>query len=61
MTDYAAICPECEWKFNMEAPENNEIIVCQDCKLNLIVVDVAESENTITLQLTETDADDWGQ
>lgn len=61
MTVFKAVCTECEWEFEFESPEVNEIVVCQDCKLNLLVVEANENTKSVKLELTETEADDWGQ
>jgi lysine biosynthesis protein LysW len=61
MEIYKIKCPECEWEFRVEDPQINEIIACPDCKLNLKVVDIEESGRKIISEMTETEADDWGQ
>jgi lysine biosynthesis protein LysW len=58
---YAAECPECEWEFKIESPDRNEVVRCGDCNLSLIVRNLDEQDKKVTLELTETDADDWGQ
>jgi lysine biosynthesis protein LysW len=58
---YTAECPECEWAFDIESPEQNEVVRCGDCNLSLIVKELDEQEKKVRLELTETDADDWGQ
>lgn len=58
---YAAECPECEWAFNIESPVQNEVVRCGDCNLSLVVKALDEQGKKAQLELTETDADDWGQ
>jgi DNA-directed RNA polymerase subunit RPC12/RpoP len=58
---YKATCPECEWTFNIECPEQNEVVRCGDCNLSLVIKKVEEGVRKVQLELTETDADDWGQ
>ncbi len=52
-------CPECEFDFSLEAPSKGEVIACPDCQLNLLVTGV--TGETVDVELTETDAEDWGQ
>lgn len=56
-----AICPECEWEFKIDEPEENEILACPDCSLNLKVRTIDAANDMVVLELTETAADDWGQ
>lgn len=56
-----AICPECEWEFEVEEPEVNEVFICEDCGLNLKVTEIDLVHHRLALKLTETDADDWGE
>ncbi|MEM9866053.1 MAG: lysine biosynthesis protein LysW [Bacteroidota bacterium] len=58
---FKAVCPECEYEFYIDDPEVNEIIVCPDCKLNLMIMSVNTVNKTVELELTETYADDWGE
>lgn len=58
---YSAVCPECEYEFFIDDPEIDEIIVCPDCKLSLIIKSVDTERMTVELELTENVADDWGE
>lgn len=58
---YSAQCPECEWTFQIESPERNEVVRCGDCNLSLVIKALDEQKKALQLELTETDADDWGQ
>ena len=61
MTVRSITCPECEWEFSVEDPVEGEVLVCDDCSLNLIVEDVDVRSGRVRVALTQTDADDWGQ
>lgn len=52
-------CTECGEKFEVVDPEVGEIIVCMECGLNLKVISVEEDK--VKVELTDTDADDWGE
>ncbi len=52
-------CPECEFEFSVEAPMTGEVLSCPDCQLNLLITGVAAG--SVTVELTETDAEDWGE
>lgn len=52
-------CPECGNQFVTKEPEIGELLVCSDCGLNLMVK--ALEGNKAIVELTETDAEDWGQ
>jgi len=58
---HKATCPECDFSFEIEHPVKDEVIVCRDCSLRLLVIDVKTEEGRVDLALTETNADDWGQ
>ena len=58
---FAATCPECEQKFTVESPMKDEVLMCGDCGLNLRVVSVDSVAKRALLELTHTDADDWGE
>ncbi len=58
---FAASCPECEWGFGVESPTVGEVVVCPDCNLNLIITALNAEKLSIFLELTEANADDWGQ
>ncbi len=58
---YTAECPECEWTFSIESPEHNEVVRCGDCNLSFVIKELDDQGQKVKLQLTETDADDWGQ
>lgn len=55
------VCPECEYEFPTEAPLVGEVFPCLDCGLNLKVVGVDAGHERAAVELTESDADDWGQ
>ena len=51
-------CPECAAEIELEATtEENEIIVCPDCGVDLEVV----SLDPPTLDLAPMEAEDWGE
>lgn len=51
-------CPECEAHFNLKnGTEENEIVVCPDCGLDLEVVSLAP----VVLQAAPMEAEDWGE
>lgn len=53
-----AICPECEAEITLEANvEQNEIVVCPDCGVDLEVV----SLDPLTLELAPMEEEDWGE
>jgi len=52
-------CPECEFQFSVEKPMVGEVLACPDCQLNLLVT--ATLGTQVEVELTETDAEDWGQ
>ncbi len=53
-----AICPECEADIILDAKaEENEIIVCPDCGVDLEIV----SLNPPTLILAPMEEEDWGE
>ncbi len=52
-------CPECGNKFIANDPEVGELLVCDDCGLNLIVKSLEKDQAIV--ELTETDAEDWGE
>ena len=52
-------CPECGNNFSTNDPEIGELLVCTDCGLNLLVKELVNNEAIV--ELTETDAEDWGQ
>ena len=58
---FETVCPECEYPFKIESPEVNEIISCDDCGLNMSITAVDAQNQSIQLELTENDADDWGE
>ncbi len=59
--NFKAICPECEFEFNIEDPELDEVITCGDCSLNLQITKIDTKDKKVQFELTETDADDWGE
>ena len=53
-----AVCPECEAEISLEdGVEQNEIIVCPDCGVDLEVV----SLDPLTLEPAPMEAEDWGE
>jgi lysine biosynthesis protein LysW len=58
---FAAQCPECEWNFEIEDPQEGEVVQCADCNLNFLVKGMDPAAGRVHLELTETDADDWGE
>ena len=51
-------CPECEAAIELEAgTEENEIIVCPDCGVDLEVI----SLNPPAVELAPMEAEDWGE
>ena len=58
---FKTICPECEYPFKIESPEVNEVVCCDDCGLNMLITAVDVQKGAVQLQLTENEADDWGQ
>ncbi|MFN2233830.1 MAG: lysine biosynthesis protein LysW [Anaerolineales bacterium] len=51
-------CPECAAVIELEAgTEENEIIVCPDCGVDLEVT----SLNPLTVELAPMEAEDWGE
>lgn len=54
----AVLCPECEAHLTLPAGViSGEIIVCQDCGVELEVI----SADPITLALAPQEAEDWGE
>lgn len=58
---YLSRCPECDFDLRVEDPVPDEVLVCEDCGLNLAVVAVDAAAATLELRLTETRAEDWGE
>ncbi|HMB51682.1 MAG TPA: lysine biosynthesis protein LysW [Thermoanaerobaculia bacterium] len=56
-----AVCPECEYEFEVEDPQRDEVLTCDDCSLNLRVTTVDAAAHRVGLELTETAAEDWGE
>lgn len=53
-----AFCSECEAEITLESGvEQNEIIVCPDCGVDLEVV----SLEPLTLELAPMEEEDWGE
>jgi len=52
-------CPECEFTFAADDPVKGEVLPCPDCQLNLLVTKVASG--VVEVELTDTDAEDWGE
>ena len=53
-----ATCPECEAKLELEAgTEENEIIVCPDCGVDLEVTAL----DPATVELAPMEEEDWGE
>ena len=51
-------CPECAAEIELDADtEENEIIVCPDCGVDLEVT----SLNPLTVELAPMEAEDWGE
>ena len=51
-------CPECEAEIELEAgTEENEIIVCPDCGVDLEVI----SLDPPAVELAPMEAEDWGE
>ncbi|MCL2505312.1 MAG: lysine biosynthesis protein LysW [Alphaproteobacteria bacterium] len=59
MKKYKTICSECDFEFLLDEPELGEVIVCPECGLNLIIKEI--EEESVVVELTETDIEDWGQ
>ncbi len=54
----AVLCPECEAQLTLPAGlMAGEIVVCQDCGVELEVLSV----NPMTLALAPQEAEDWGE
>ncbi len=56
---YTIECPECEYKFDAEHLVKGEVLACPDCQLNLMITEIEGSQASV--ELTDTDAEDWGQ
>lgn len=53
-----ATCPECEAKLELEfGTEENEIIVCSDCGVDLEVTAL----DPATVELAPMEEEDWGE
>jgi alpha-aminoadipate carrier protein LysW len=53
-----ANCPECEAEITLDANvEQNEIVVCPDCGVDLEVI----SLDPLTLELAPMEEEDWGE
>jgi alpha-aminoadipate/glutamate carrier protein LysW len=51
-------CPECGAEFNLDqGTEQNEIIVCPDCGVDLEIVDL----DPPSVELAPMEAEDWGE
>lgn len=53
------ICTECEYQFKIEKPEIGEIITCYECGLNLKII--AIDNDSVKVELTDTEEEDWGE
>lgn len=58
---YRSRCPECDFDLQVEDPARDEVLVCEDCGLNLAVVALDPVAATLELRLSETRAEDWGE
>ena len=58
---YDATCPECDFPFKAEDPTKGEVLACADCGLNFLVTSLDPVQKRVSLELTETNADDWGE
>jgi lysine biosynthesis protein LysW len=58
---YDAVCPECDFAFQVEDPAKGEVVACADCGLNLMVTAVDPDTRRVGLELTANKTDDWGQ
>lgn len=57
-TTTAVLCPECEAPLTLPAGlMAGEIIICQDCGVELEVLGL----DPVTLQLAPQEAEDWGE
>jgi alpha-aminoadipate/glutamate carrier protein LysW len=58
LTMFTTLCPECDAEITLETgTENNEIIVCPDCGVDLEVLSV----NPAKLELALMEQEDWGE